>query len=220
MRKIALVISLGIIILVCGVSNATIIDINSRSNSLSNPVELSLAAGTYTLETIGVGDGGLFNAWSAWRSSNCSDPNGCQRTRPTTFTGYLTSFYVSSPFITSASVEGVNLVPSNIAIPLDNYLLDTPASTLLHIESGLTYPDPLSALAAAQSVIFSLSDPGIVGFSITDSPTMLSDNRGGLSLRIESSTTAIPEPSVSLLLGLGLLCISAIKRKFPKSPKI
>lgn len=54
---------------IVGTANATIIDINSKTNTWSNPVAQYFDAGTYDVIPIGVIDGGAYNAWSAWGSS-------------------------------------------------------------------------------------------------------------------------------------------------------
>lgn len=54
-------------------AQSQIININSRSNSPSNPVRAYIEAGTYIVEPIGTVSGGNFNAWTAWSSRNCSD---------------------------------------------------------------------------------------------------------------------------------------------------
>lgn len=44
----------------------TIVNVNARTNSGSNPVIVSLAAGTYDVVPIGVADGGAYDAWNPW----------------------------------------------------------------------------------------------------------------------------------------------------------
>jgi len=48
-----------------GSVQAAIININSKSNAINNPVVINFEAGTYDVVPIGVADGGGYNAWSA-----------------------------------------------------------------------------------------------------------------------------------------------------------
>ena len=49
----------------------------------STIVTVSLGAGTYSVDPIGISDGGVYDAWSAWNgvsagnTDTCADPNGC-----------------------------------------------------------------------------------------------------------------------------------------------
>ena len=48
------------------IARASIININSRTNTTTNPVIEFFNAGTYEITPIGVADGGAYNAWNAW----------------------------------------------------------------------------------------------------------------------------------------------------------
>ena len=63
---------------VIGTASATIIDLNAFDATASNPVtvSLSLAAGTYDVEAIGVTEGGLYNSWNAWGTVYGCDDDG------------------------------------------------------------------------------------------------------------------------------------------------
>lgn len=63
--KMGLAISLMLLCMV-GVGNATIIDIDSYANGVSDPVIVYFEAGTYDITPIGIADGGAYNAWNPW----------------------------------------------------------------------------------------------------------------------------------------------------------
>ena len=70
-----------------------IVDIDAKQNTTSNPFELMLSAGTYSVTQIGTADGGAYDAWNAWganRVSGCDDNGaGCRN-------GWLNSYAISS----------------------------------------------------------------------------------------------------------------------------
>jgi hypothetical protein len=91
MRK-GVITALFILAFIVQKADAIIVDIDARTNGPASPVQTFLLAGTYTVTPIGTVDGGAFDAWNAWGSTTCSDPNGCQRTDPSTVRGWLTTY--------------------------------------------------------------------------------------------------------------------------------
>lgn len=215
MKKACIFIGISVFFLFVNLAAATIININSRSNSSANPVNIFLEAGTYNVELIGIAGGGLYDSWIAWTSASCNNPNGCPATVPTTVTGWINNYEIISPYLTDISVNGIDLAPTDTAKPLQSYFLVTPKSTLYCVIDGLVFPNPLSALSAALWSEFTLSDSAIVGFAITDSPSMLSDNSGGISLKIGSASGPgpVPEPGTLLFLGFGISCLAGYGRR-------
>jgi len=218
MKKTCMLVGISVFLFV-NFASATIININSRSNSSANPVEIFLEAGTYNVEPIGIAAGGLYDSWIAWASAGCNNPNGCPATSPTTVTGWLNNYEIISSSLTDVSVNGIDLVPTDTVKPLESCFLVTPKSTLYVVIDGLVFQNPLSALSAALWSEFTLSDSAFVGFAITDSPSMLSDNRGGISLKIGSTSEPIPEPVSMLLFGTGLVGFTGYLRKHYKFKK-
>ena len=146
--------------------HAMTVDINSRTNNQSNPVAIFLDAGTYMVEPIGTAEGGSYCAWNAWGSTSCTNPNGCQRTRPTTVTGWMNSYSVISSDIANVEVGGATLSPiSTPGSGLETYFL---VDNYYSVQDGLAYPTALNALAGAQESMFTLTTAGFVGFSIRD----------------------------------------------------
>lgn len=218
MKKGCIFVHTSVFFLFVNIAAAAIININSRSNSSANPVEIFLEAGTYNVEPIGIAGGGLYDSWIAWTSSSCNNPNGCPRTVPTTVTGWLNNYEIISPYLAEVSVNGLDLAPTDTTKPLESYFLVTPGSTLYCVIDGLAFPNPLSALSAALWSEFTLSDSAIVGFAITDFPNMLSDNSGGISLKIGSISGSgpVPEPGTLLLLGFGISCLAGYGKRILK----
>ena len=173
---LAVLLTLAVIMVIPGPTSAQsqIININSRSNNQSNPVNVFLEAGTYQVEPIGTADGGAFNAWNPWSRTSCTNPDGCQRTSPTTVTGWMNYHLVMSSDIVAVTIEGT---PGSI----------DPTTPGYRVDDGFVYPTAIIALANAQSSVFALSASGNVGFAIPDSP--LGDNAGGISLRITLTST-------------------------------
>ncbi len=193
-------------------TTAQIININADVNDIPNPIFISLNAGTYEITAIGVADGGIYDAWSNWSSTTCTQPMGCPLTTPTTFTGWRSAYDVISPDIVSVSVEDVLLTPmeaqpSGEDFFRDHFLMNN-STVRFHVDDQAVYPDSLSALAAGRTSMFTLNTSGLVGFSINDIRP-LGDNRGGMSLQV----TAVPLPPAILLFIFGLAGLATTQRK-------
>lgn len=178
-----------------GNANALIVDLNSRVNDLSHPVDVLLGAGVYTINPIGTADGGAYDAWNAWGSTTCGNPDGCPRTSPTTVVGWLNIYSFGSPDLMDVSVNGAAAVPT--------------VGDTYYVGDANVYPDPLSALAHAWSAEFTLMTSSMVSFAIPDIP--IYDNVGGMSLEIRASS--VPEPAGIALMGLGLVGLGLARRK-------
>ena len=59
-----------------------IINIDATLDNKSKPIKVFLEKGIYSVEPIGIVDGGTFNAWNPWSKTTCQDPAGCQVTEP------------------------------------------------------------------------------------------------------------------------------------------
>ena len=63
-------------------SFSEIIDIDSKQNTTSNPISLMLSAGTYSVDYIGMDEGGVYEGWNAWEGKveRCdSNKEGCRK---------------------------------------------------------------------------------------------------------------------------------------------
>ena len=176
---------------------AVIVNINAVSNGTGNPVPLSLAAGTYQISPIGTLSGGAFDAWNAWGTTSCSTTSGCPLNGNDT--GWLHSFNISAPFLSSVTVGGVSLPPVTV--------LGAPSTTYFYQDNGLSsfnsgpsfiFPKPSLALAATTISTITLSQASTVTFTLLDTP--YTDNLGGVSL----SVALVPEPQTYALALLGL----------------
>ena len=59
-----------------------VINLDAKLNSESNPISMNLSAGTYSVDFIGIDDGGIYDSWNAWEGvvGGCdSDGEGCRR---------------------------------------------------------------------------------------------------------------------------------------------
>lgn len=208
---------------------AAIININAiASNHRDNPFFVPLGPGTYTIDLVGISEGGLYNSYSIWSSTSCSNPDGCPITVPTTSTGWLNSFGVLSSNISSVSIDSTELIPDSNPIGFgvfEDFFSITPTLTGFGVTTGLVYPNSLLALNAAKTVEFTLDLADSVGIYLSDSPGLFGDNRGGLSLNINNITeppvnVSLPEPTSTLsILTLGALGATLTLKKKRKSSK-
>lgn len=192
-------------------ADALIIDIDATLNNISNPLQISLAAGTYAVTPVGIAGGGVYDAWNPWGTSTCGTPSGCAQTVPTTVVGWKNSYDVISDAITAVSVSGsplspISTDPTDTTSNQDYWVSNGSEPDRYHIDDSTVYPSAADAFAGAKSSVFTVSAGGLVGFAIRDSS--LSDNFGGMSLEINP----IPEPSTAALLGLGLLSLAGWRR--------
>lgn len=209
-----LVLFAGFFALISGpVLAATIIDLNGRSDSILSPVQISLAAGSYTVTPISAADGAAYTGVSFWSSISCGTPAGCPQTSPTSVTGYVYKYDVYSDAISAATIAGVPQVavvsPPTGAQIFDSYWQKTGSTNVVRVGEGLVYPTAALAFQSAQAATFTLDADAVVNFGINDS--LPSDNRGGISLLLDAVSvlppTQVPIPGTlpALLLGLGLL---------------
>lgn len=66
MKMLTALVSVSIILGMIGVANATLINLNGETNTQGNPVTLFFEAGNYSVDPVGVADGGLYNAQNIW----------------------------------------------------------------------------------------------------------------------------------------------------------
>ena len=117
-------------------ANASII--NVFSNVQPNTQTLSLLAGTYNVNAIGVADGGLYNAWNAWGTTGGCDVNGANCSA-----GGFLHYYT----IEAAELGVVNVGSTSVA---NRY-----ATSLLALDNASDYS---FTLTSAADVNFSIYD--------------------------------------------------------------
>lgn len=178
-------------------AHAVMVDIDAVTNNVfTNPVVLALDAGKYKVTP----KDGIYEAWSAWANTDCGNSAGCRQGDG--FEGWLNTFAVVSPDISSVIFEGIG-----VFLPGTGFLVNGP----LDANDNTVYPTALGALAAAKSAIFVLDVAGNVNFGITDGAGALANNRGGMSLHVKP----VPEPTTLLLFGSGFAGILAWRMKKP-----
>ena len=73
------------------IANATIINLNALSNTTGNPISRLLTKGTYDVTPIGTADGGAYNGWNPWGTTNGCDSSGANCAH-----GWFKSYSLSS----------------------------------------------------------------------------------------------------------------------------
>ena len=214
MNKISRRLYIPLFFLACMLSlqaRAAIVDINPRLNDLGNPLEIFLEAGTYTVTSTGIADGGAYDGWSNWSSTTCAVATGCAITSPTSFTGFRSAYNILSADISVVEVDGASLTPVFAEPTAPDLFSDFFfIGNRYHVDDSLVYPSALLALANARSSQFTLAVRGLVGFAINDVP--LSDNRGGVSLLL-SEVSAIPIPAAIWLFGTALIGLVGFSKR-------
>jgi hypothetical protein len=143
-------------------------------------VNIVLGPGTYLIHQIGKDEGGLWDGWSA--------------------------------FTATSSVAGVGDCPA-FSTPAGcgfqssyEFMIPSMTSFATNYWNGATYDTALQALSHRVDATFTLTTTDTVRFSLNDGIHNLADNRGGMSLRI----SAVPEPSILLLLSVGMIGVAGI----------
>jgi hypothetical protein len=117
MTKLKLLNLMGLFTLsFAGTVNAAIINLDAYDADSSNPitVSLSLDAGTYDVEVIGVAEGGLYNSWNAWGNTY-----GCNSLGENCTQGWINNYTFSSTELGAQTfTDGIRYSSSLLA--LDN----------------------------------------------------------------------------------------------------
>ncbi|NOZ69600.1 MAG: PEP-CTERM sorting domain-containing protein [Deferribacteres bacterium] len=109
-----ILLALGALFIVTNINtaNATIIDLNARYNTTSNPVSLFLTKGTYEVTPIGIADGGIYNAWNAWGYTY-----GCDSSGANCRTGWINAYSLSSSeFAAVTYYDGIRYATPYLAL--------------------------------------------------------------------------------------------------------
>lgn len=203
MKKLA-TLTLSSLLFVSAHASALVIDIDATVNDQNNMISQYLDAGTYTVNVID----GQFQSWTAWNVSqlNCADVTGCVQTSPTTNTGWLTDYVIKSDYLTAISVDGVALTATNTTPQTLGSYFFSGTDTYFRYDDVMVYSTAAAALAAAETVTFTLSQGGYVQFGIKDTP--ITDNSGGLSLEVQE----VPVPAAAWLFGSAILGLLTRKK--------
>jgi len=196
-----------------------LIDVDAIQNDTDHPIEVFLEAGSYTVTPVGVTAGRVYDGWQPWGDdTSCETPDGCEQTVPTTETGWKNAYDVISDALTEVRVNGAPLTPieaepTDAAGIQDYWLADPAAPHRYHVDDALVFPTAADAIATAEPSVFTVSDAGLVGFSIRDIDTQ--DNLGGVSLEV----TPVPEPPETPALAIGFAWLALHGRRHQNPPE-
>ncbi len=192
--------ALSILAMVVAASPAAaqqVININALDSNGQQAV--ALGPGTYSVNLIRTADGGLYNAWNPWGSTNCTSPG-------TSCTGWVDDFGITYDGLTTIYVNGLH------------YLTDTDAlaanQAIIASDSATFSPDQQTGITnSGGSLMFTLAAPTTVTFGIFDTPYY--DNTGGISLSLSSVSGSVPEPATWAMILLGFAGIGFAMRRRP-----
>jgi hypothetical protein len=164
-RKWLTGLAVGLLMIgIVGTGNATIVNMDAKINSNSNPVVVFFNAGTYDVIPIGVADGGTYNAWNAW----AGNPH------PPSFAGWLNYYSLSS------GEFGTYTIYDGIKYPTDLDALKNSLSTRF-------------TLTSAGNVNFFLEDypywDNVGGMSLKVTPASVPPVSPALTVTVEGNGT-------------------------------
>jgi len=138
-----------------------IINLDAKENTTDNTISLDLAAGVYSVDYIGIDDGGMYDAWNAWGEGVTDFCNrngeGCIKgwinSYRISFDG-LTNMFSSSSVYASASQAMQNAVDTSFTLESDtkvkffigdSYYKDNSGGVSLKLSSQ-SIPEPTTKL--------------------------------------------------------------------------
>ncbi|HET9159231.1 MAG TPA: PEPxxWA-CTERM sorting domain-containing protein [Caulobacteraceae bacterium] len=175
------------------------IDLGIQNVSAANNTGITLPAGSYEIDFVGVAQGGLYDAWNPWGIVSGCDVNGAHCSNG--WVNYL-SFQpaAGANIITWSATNG----PFDTALNALNNMQSGPISTFLNGSFVGSHASPLITLAGSPQVHLFIDD------------TVYSDNVGGVSFHLYQFVPApAPEPSAWALMitGFGMVGVGMRLRR-------
>ncbi|MGB3758633.1 MAG: PEP-CTERM sorting domain-containing protein [Rivularia sp. (in: cyanobacteria)] len=151
-----------------------IINLDAKQDTNSNPISLDLSAGVYSVDYIGMNDGGMYDAWNAWGDGVTEFCNrngeGCIKgwfnSYRISFNGFTNMFSGSSVYAT-ASQAMQNAVNTSFSLASDtkvnffigdsNYKDNVGGVSLKLSASSQSIPEPTSMLGLLALATVSIS---------------------------------------------------------------
>ncbi len=151
-----------------------IINLDAKQDTISNPISLNLSAGVYSVDYIGMNDGGMYDAWNAWGDGVTEFCNqngeGCIKgwfnSYRISFDGFTNMFSGSSVYAT-ASQAMQNAVDTSFSLVSDtkvnffigdsNYKDNVGGVSLKLSASSQSIPEPTSMLGLLALATVSIS---------------------------------------------------------------